>query len=83
MIFLYTLSFYSQSLCLFQVNVPRENGAGPLGKRGLTAVRGPNRIDRTKAEEDVRLLVEAYKRGGRQKLQGFDLGPSIYISEGH
>lgn len=33
------------ALSLPQVNVPRENGgAGPLGKRGLTAVRGPNRI---------------------------------------
>ncbi|CAK9093064.1 Uncharacterized protein SCF082_LOCUS43777, partial [Durusdinium trenchii] len=41
-----------------EVNVPRENGgAGPLGKRGLTAVRGPNRIDRQKAQEDVRTLV--------------------------
>ena len=23
--------------------MPRENGSGPLGKRGLTAIRGPNR----------------------------------------
>ncbi|CAJ1347943.1 unnamed protein product, partial [Effrenium voratum] len=52
-----------------EVNVPRENGSGPLGKRGLTAIRGPNRIDKGKAEDDVRLLVDAFKRGGPPEVR--------------
>ncbi|CAE7234785.1 unnamed protein product, partial [Symbiodinium pilosum] len=52
-----------------EVNVPRENGSGPLGKRGLTAIRGPNRIDRSKAEADVKTLIEAFKRGGPAEVR--------------
>lgn len=54
-----------------EVNVPRDNGAspGPLGKRGLTAIRGPNRIDRDKARDDVKILVEAFKRGGPSEVR--------------
>lgn len=54
-----------------EVNVPRDNGSntGPSGKRGLTAIRGPNRIDRDKAHEDVRLLVDAFKRGGPPEVR--------------
>lgn len=54
-----------------EVNVPRDNGAtpGPLGKRGLTAIRGPNRIDKNKARDDVKILVDAFKRGGPSEVR--------------
>eukprot|EP00931_Biecheleriopsis_adriatica_P004933 TRINITY_DN106516_c0_g1_i1.p1 TRINITY_DN106516_c0_g1~~TRINITY_DN106516_c0_g1_i1.p1 ORF type:complete len:182 (-),score=12.58 TRINITY_DN106516_c0_g1_i1:41-586(-) len=52
-----------------EVNVPRENGSGPLGKRGLTAIRGPNRVDKGKAKADLEKLVDAFKRGGAAEVR--------------
>eukprot|EP00927_Polykrikos_kofoidii_P015307 TRINITY_DN16784_c0_g1_i5.p1 TRINITY_DN16784_c0_g1~~TRINITY_DN16784_c0_g1_i5.p1 ORF type:complete len:211 (+),score=23.44 TRINITY_DN16784_c0_g1_i5:327-959(+) len=52
-----------------EVTVPREGAAGPLGKRGTTAIRGPNRISKELAQEDVEQLVHAYKDGGSNEIR--------------
>lgn len=52
-----------------EVTVPREGGAGPLGKRGTTAIRGPNRIDKDLVQEDIEKLVEAFRSGGSNEVR--------------
>lgn len=49
--------------------MPREGAAGPLGKRGTTAIRGPNRIDKDLAQEDVDKLVDSYRSGGSNEIR--------------
>merc|ERR1712157_706106 len=52
-----------------EVTVPRQGGAGPLGKRGTTSIRGPNRIDKDMVREDIDKLVEAFKSGGSNEIR--------------
>jgi len=52
-----------------EVIVPREGGAGPLGKRGTTAIRGPNRTNKEQASDDVENLVAAFKAGGANEIR--------------
>mmetsp|Transcript_56718 Transcript_56718/g.133134 ORF Transcript_56718/g.133134 Transcript_56718/m.133134 type:complete len:205 (-) Transcript_56718:10-624(-) len=52
-----------------EVTVPREGGAGPLGRRGTTNIRGPNRVDRNLVHGDIDKLVQAYKDGGSQLIR--------------
>ena len=51
--------------------MPRENGSGPLGKRGLTAIRGPNRTRGLGLRvEKLRVWVLGSQEGGT-KCSGF------------
>jgi len=52
-----------------EVTVPRVGAPGPLGKRGTTAIRGPNRIDKDMAQDDIDKLVEAFNSGGANEIR--------------
>lgn len=52
-----------------EVIVPREGGSGNLGKRGTTAIRGPNRVDKDQARDDIDKMVEAFKTGGSNAIR--------------
>uniref|UniRef100_A0A7S1FD96 Uncharacterized protein n=1 Tax=Noctiluca scintillans TaxID=2966 RepID=A0A7S1FD96_NOCSC len=52
-----------------EVSVPRETGGGSLGKRGTTSIRGPNRISKEMAQDDIDLLKKAFKEGGSKEVR--------------
>lgn len=52
-----------------EIIVPRESGAGTLGKRGTTAIRGPNRVSKEIVRDDIDRLVEAFKKGGSNEVR--------------
>uniref|UniRef100_A0A7S1F772 Uncharacterized protein n=1 Tax=Noctiluca scintillans TaxID=2966 RepID=A0A7S1F772_NOCSC len=52
-----------------EVCVPRESGGGSLGKRGTTSIRGPNRITKDLAQDDIDSLTNAFKEGGTKAVR--------------